>query len=151
MRGELVSALSRLAEHHINIVCMAVVRGGAAGRPGGLSVCVDQAYADQAETLLQASGELAGNLHVVRGVVQLTVFSHRRQVALIARLLGWMREARLPVLAVSTSVASVGLVLPLPGLQRAFDRMDEYLELPPNHTPLVSPLRVVQVDRGETP
>lgn len=149
VRGVLASALGRLAERHINIRCLALARGGAEGRPGGLSLCVDEADAGEAETLLQSSGALAGNLHVMQNVVQLTVFPHRRQVALLSRLLGWMRQAGVPVLAVATSVASVGLVLPLPGLERALDRMEEHLALPPNHAPLVSPLRVVQVDPGE--
>jgi len=150
VRGEFTAALARLAKHHINIVCMAIAQGGSEARPGGLSLCVDHADAERTEVLLQSSGALATSLHVVSPVVQLAVFPHRRQVDLLARLLGWMREAALPVLAVSTSVASVGLVLPLRGLQGALDRMNDHLALPTNHAPLVPELRVVQVDRGES-
>ena len=107
VRGELASALARLAEHHINIVCMAVAQGATEGRPGGLSVCVDQADARQAEPLLQSSGALAANLHVMQSVVHLTLVPRRRQVALLGRVLRWLREARVPLLAVSASASQV--------------------------------------------
>ena len=127
---------------------MGFVLGSTAPRPGGLSLCVSQRDAAAATAALESSARLAPRLHVVRPVVLLTVFPHRRRVDLLTRMLAWMRQAALPVLAVSSSLAAVGLVVPMQGIERALDCLDAHLALPENHAPLISPLRVVQVERG---
>jgi hypothetical protein len=147
VQHSLTSALARLAAARVNIVCMGFALGSGAARPGGLSLCVTERDAAAATVALESSAQIAPRLHVVRPVVLLTVFPHRRRVDLLAQLLGWMRQASLPVLAVSSSLASVSLVVPMQGIDRALDCLEDHVRLPENHVPLISPLRVVQVER----
>jgi hypothetical protein len=149
----LATYLQRLAEHRLNLPFVTFSGPDAEADDGDTiaSLCVEAEGAARAREIAFGLPELAPRLREHYPVAALSIFPHRHELTLLARTLEALYHARVPLLALGSSISALTLTLAHRSLEQALDALDAVLALPTNHTPLRSTLKIIQLPREESP
>lgn len=122
--------LRRIAERRINLPFLCT---GLAGEQIHSTFCIAAADSALVEMLVDAS--LRTRLQVVFRVGTLTLFPHRRSLALLGRVVETLAEAGIVVYSLCTSISALAINIDYPLLDRAVEVLGDIVDLPENHSP----------------
>ena len=129
----------KLAQQRINMlfVCLETTSGGLTG-----SCCILSEDLASTEAALDA---MVHQLDIVPSVGALTVFPHRSRLDLLVGVLASFAESRLPVYGIASSLSTLTFCTDFARLGDAVQAVRQVAELPTDHTPFRSALRIRQV------
>jgi hypothetical protein len=85
------------------------------------------------------------SLKITQGVGTLTLFPHRRSLALIGRLVGTLGEAGIVIHSLCTSISALAINVDYHLLDFAVEVLEKIVELPEDHAPFRADFSVRQV------
>ena len=114
------------------------------GTPKGLAgiCCIDAGDRPEVERAL--AGMMDG-IETTTAVGALTVFPHRRKLALLAAILGALGAKQVPLLAIASSLSALTFILPYRRLDESATAVCDAVRLPANHAPFQPQFRVRQI------
>ena len=104
--------------------------------------CIQDRDLEQVRPLLESRG---GTAEIREGVATLTLFPHRSRFDLLDRLMAAFAAAKLPLYAVGSSMSTLILVTDFERLTDAVAAVETVAQLPENHSPFQTDLRVRQI------
>lgn len=158
----LADLLRRLAERRINLT---FICSSAVGDVGHCTFCVAAGDFDQVEMLLDANPPLGRQaplcslggrsgpggpslreqLQILRGVGTLTLFPHRRNLALLGRVVEVLAKSGIVIHSLCTSISALAINIDYPLLDQAVEVLERITVLPDNHAPFRPEFCVEQI------
>lgn len=142
----LADLLKCLTERRINLpfLCTSSARGGTHS-----TFCVAAGDVNQVEMLLAANSmpcdtehprspngaSLCDQLQVIHGVGTLTLFPHRRSLALLGRVVEILGQSGMSIHSLCTSISALAINIDFVLLDQAVEVLEKIVELPQNHAP----------------
>ena len=133
--------LHRLVEHRINLPFVCTGRAGAAIRS---TFCVAAGDFTLVERLLSASPLSEQGSHrpgldqqvtIIHRVGTLTLFPHRRSLALLGRVIERVAASGMVIHSLCTSISALAINIDYQLLDRCVESLEDIVHLPENHAP----------------
>lgn len=151
-----IHLMERIAEKRINMpfICAGAIGGTtrstfcvAAGDFVFLSRLVDSQTLSVEETDPQSSIGLPSRdqLQITHQVGTLTLFPHRRSLAILGHVVEVLGQAGIAIHSLCTSISALALNLDFHLLDHAVEVLEKIVELPDNHAPFRSEFTVKQI------
>lgn len=137
----LADLLRRIAERRINLPFLCA---SAVGEDIHSTFCV--AAADFALVEMLVDSPLRARLQVVFRVGTLTLFPHRRNLALLGRAVEALEGSGIVIHSLCTSISALAINIDYLLLDRAAEVLGGIVELPENHSPFRSEFRIRQIN-----
>lgn len=133
--GASIPFLGQLAQNRINLTFLSLSNSGDAFRG---SFCVVAGDFPRAHRLVELEAASGCDVEILAPVGTMTIFPHQRSFSLLGRVIGQLRNARVPIHAVCTSLSSLAINTDFRCLDSAVQELLHLLELPCNHAPFRS-------------
>lgn len=133
--GSPVPFLGKIAENRINLTFLSLTNAPTAFT-GNFCVLASDFTRVQRLVELEAAGEY--HVEILAPVGTITIFPHQRSFSLLGRVIGRLRNARIPIHAVCTSLSSLAINTDFRCLDSAVQELLDLLDLPGNHAPFRS-------------
>jgi aspartokinase len=135
--------LKRITENRINLTYLAMqqTETGFLG-----SFCVVANDCPRVQQILATTETATCRIAVVSPVGAITIFPHKRNFALLGKVIHALTVAGIPIHAVSTSLSSLVINTDYRLLNRAIAELEAILDVPANHAPYQQELDVRAIE-----
>jgi len=133
--GSLVPFFRQIAENRINLTFLSLSNSPTAFTG---NFCVLASDLTRVHRLVELEAAAEYHVEILASVGTITIFPHQRSFTLLGRVIGRLRNAGIPIHAVSTSLSSFAINTDFTFLDSAVQELLNLLDLPCNHTPFRS-------------
>ena len=140
--GSFDRILAAIAGRHINI---AFLSHTAAQPRATTTFCVTMGHLATVSNIIETAIVAPESFSCIPEVGTVTLYPHRHDLRLIARIIGLFHRHGLPLYGICTSISALSINTRYTVLEQTVERLREIVDLPENHSPLRQQFQVRQL------
>lgn len=133
--GSPIPFLGQIAENRINLTFLSLSNSPTVFTG---NFCVLASDFTRVHRLVELEAAAEYHVEILASVGTITIFPHQRSLTLLGRVIGQLRNARIPIHAVCTSLSSFAINTDFTFFDSAVQELLHLLDLPRNHAPFRS-------------